>query len=149
RAVTLRVVGPTGPVADAKLCAAKVGGDERCGTSGADGRTVVEVVPGTYAIRATPPTGRRLADGVTIVDLSESTTAVVTVQGRATISGAIRDAGGKAVGGARACAHTAGSGDVTCARSAPNGTYTIETRPGIQKVEVEGPPDGSRLLGQW
>jgi len=149
RTVTLRVVGPAGPVADAKLCAARIGGEERCATSGSDGRATVEIAPGTYAVRATPPTGRRLADGVAIVDLTESTNAVVTVQGRATISGTIRDPSGRPVARAAACAHTAGSGDIACGRSNPDGTYTVEVRPGIQKLEVSGPPDGSRLIDQW
>jgi hypothetical protein len=149
RPVTLRVVGPAGPVADATLCAVRIAGEERCATSGSDGRAMVEIAPGTYAIRATPPAGRRLADGVVIVDLTESTNAVVTIQGRATISGTVRDAFGKPVARAEACAHTAGSGTVSCARSKADGTYTVETRPGIQKLEVSGPADGSRLIGQW
>ena len=149
RAVTLRAVGPSGPVSDAKICAARIGGEERCGTTAGDGRAVVEIAPGTYAVRATPPSGRRLGEGVAIVDLSESTNAVVTVPGRATISGTITDASGKGVAGAQVCAHTPDAPDTPCARSRADGAYTVEVSPGTQKIEVTGPPDGSKLLAQW
>jgi hypothetical protein len=149
RPVTVRVVGPAGAVADATVCAARIGGEERCATSGTDGRATIEVTPGTYAIRATPAPGRRLADGVAIVDLSGSTSAVVSVEGRATIGGLVRDTGGKPIGGAQACAHATTSRDMTCARSRADGSYTVEVKPGVHKLEVSGPSDGSRLLGQW
>jgi hypothetical protein len=149
RPVVVRVVGPAGGVADARVCAARIGGEERCAASGPDGRATVELVPGTYAIRATPAPGRRLTEGVAVVDLTESTSAVVSIEGRATISGTVRDTGGRPVGGAQACAHSATASEVACARSRADGTYTVEVRPGVQKLEVIGPSDGSRLIDQW
>ena len=148
RAVTVRVVGPGGNVGDAMVCATRTGGEERCATSGADGRAAVEIVPGTYSVRATPARGKRLAEGVAIVDLSQDVSAVVTVEGLATISGIVRDEGAKGQPDAKVCAHAATSTDVKCARTRADGTYTVEVRPGAHKVEVTGPA-GSRLIPQW
>jgi hypothetical protein len=148
RPVTLRVIGPRGGVADATVCAARIAGEEACATSGSDGRAVVQIRPGTYAVRATPVQGQRLAEGVTTVDLSESTSAVVTIEGRATIAGTIKDASGAAVREAEVCAHSATSDETKCTRTRADGTYSVEVRPGIQKIEVTGAP-GSRLLAQW
>ncbi len=148
RPVTVRVVGPNGNVADAKVCATRIGGEEQCATSGADGRAVVRILPGTYAVRAIPAGGERLAEGVVSVDLSDAVSVVVTLDGRTTISGSVRDEGGTPLGEAQACAHGATSTEVKCARTRPDGTYTVEVRPGIHKIEVSGPP-GSRMITQW
>lgn len=148
RPVTVRVVGPDGAVPDAKVCATRTGGEEVCATSGAEGRATVRVLPGTYAIRATPAQGRRLAEGVASVDLSDADSAVVTIDGRATISGTVRDEGRAALAEANVCAHGATSTEVKCARTRADGTYTVEVKPGIQKIEVTGPP-GSQMLTQW
>lgn len=149
RAVTVHVVGPDGDVAGAMVCATRTGGASQCGTSGGDGRAVVEVVRGTYALRATPPRNARLAEGVATVDLSESTGAVVTVEGRGAISGRITDAGGRALAGAEVCAHSIVRDETPCARTRADGTYSVEVHPGLHKVEVTGPADGSHLLTQW
>lgn len=149
RPVTVQVIGPGGSVADASVCAARTGGEETCGTTGADGRATVWIVPGTYAVRARPASGQRLADGLVTVDLSEDTSVAVTVDGRSTISGTVRDVGERGVRDAEVCAHAATSADVKCARTRADGTYAVEARPGIHKIEVIGPPDGSRLLTQW
>lgn len=148
RVVEVRVTGPGGAVADASVCATRTGGAPRCGTTGTDGRASIEVVPGTYAVRATPPEGVRLAEGVVTVDLTEATSVEVPVEGRSAISGAVRDEGAQPVPGAEACAHAASSGEVKCARTRADGTYTIEVRPGPHKVEVRGPA-GGRLVPQW
>jgi len=148
RPVTVRVIGPAGNVPEAKVCATRVGGEEHCATSDAEGRATVRLVAGTYSIRATPPAGRRLDDGVSNVDLSEADRAVVLLEGRATIAGTVRDVARTPLADAEVCAHATTSSLVKCARTKTDGTYVVETRPGIHKVEVSAPP-GSRLLAQW
>ena len=91
RPVTVHVVGPSGSVPDAKVCATRTGGEEQCATSGADGTATMSLVSGTYAVRATPPAGKRLDEGVANVDLSEATTVIVSLEGKTAIAGAIRD----------------------------------------------------------
>lgn len=149
RQVTVHVIGPAGNVSGASVCAARTGGGERCATSGADGRASLALVPGTYAVRAIPPAQARMREGVVTVDLTEDDHAVVTLEGRATISGTVRDAAGRAVGGSEVCAHGATSSDVECSRTRADGTYVVEVVPGIHKLEILGPPDGSRLIDQW
>lgn len=147
----MRVVGPTGAVAGASVCATRTGGEPRCGASGTDGGATLELPTGTYAVRAVPGAGQRLAEGVATVDLSEggATSVQVTLEGRGTISGTVRDEGATTVRGAEVCAHGPTADEVACARTRGDGTYTVEVRPGIHKLAVAGPPDGSRLVGQW
>lgn len=149
RAVTFEAVGPDGPVAGASVCATRTGGGTRCGTTGRDGRAAVELPRGTYSVRAIPPTGARMSEGVATVDLDESTSAVVTMEGRATISGRVTDESGRPLPGAEVCAHALETEDVPCARARDGGAYTVEVRPGFHKLEVTGPPDGSRFITQW
>ena len=149
RPVTVRVGGSGGDVAGAKVCAERTGGAETCATSGSDGRATVEIPPGTYAVRAIPPTGSRLAEGVVIADLTEDASVVVTLEGRGSISGTVRDVLGHGIRGAEVCAHGAVTPDVACERTREDGAYTVEVVPAIQKIEVSGPPDGSRFLTQW
>jgi len=148
RPVSVHVVGPAGSVAEAKVCATRIGGEEQCGTTGTDGKTTVRLLPGTYAVRAIPPQGKRLDEGVANVDLSEGASVIVTLEGKATISGAVRDEVKAPLREAKVCAHAATSAAVKCALTNSDGTYTVEVRPGIHKIEVVGPP-GSRMLGQW
>ncbi|MBI2323951.1 MAG: carboxypeptidase regulatory-like domain-containing protein [Chloroflexi bacterium] len=148
RSVTMHVVGPAGSVPEARVCATRTGGEEQCATTGADGKATVRLISGTYAVRATPPAGARLDEGVASVDLSEATSVIVTVEGKATIAGAIRDASRAPLADAQVCAHGATSADVKCTRTKAEGSYAVVVRPGVHKIEVTGPP-GSRLLGQW
>lgn len=148
RPVTLQVVGPAGAVADARVCATRIGGAEQCATSDGEGRALVRLVAGTYSVRAGPPQGKRLDEGVASVDLREASSALVLLEGRATIAGTIRDESRRPLGDAEVCARGATGAQVECARTKADGTYVVEVRPGIHKVEVGGPP-GSRLLGQW
>ncbi len=149
RPVTLEAVGPEGPVAGASVCATRTGGATRCATSGRDGRAVVDLPRGTYFIRATPPNGARMSEGVAVVDLDESTSAVVTLEGRATISGTVKDVNGNGLPGAQVCAHALETDDVPCAEARAGGAYTVEVKPGFDKLEVTGPPNGSRFVAQW
>ena len=148
RPVALQVVGPSGAVADARVCATRIGGEEQCATTDAGGKAVARLVSGTYSIRATPPGGKRLDEGVANVDLREATTAVVVLEGKTTIAGTIRDDSRRALADAEVCAHGATLADVECVRTRSDGTYVLEVRPGIHKVEASGPP-GSRLQPQW
>lgn len=149
RPVTVHVVGPSGAgVPEAKVCARRIGGEEQCATSDGGGRATVSLVAGTYSVRAVPPAGKRLDEGVANVDLSESNSVVVLLEGKTTIAGAIRDDGQKALADAEVCAHAATSSDVECTRTKADGAYVLEVKPGVHKIEAAGPP-GSRLLGQW
>jgi carboxypeptidase family protein len=149
RTVTVQALGPSGPVAGAQICASEPGGSPRCGTAASDGRIAIDLARGTYALRATPPQGQRLGEGVATVDLSESTSAVVMLPGKATISGTIADTTGRKLRDAEVCAHSATTEQDKCARTGDDGRYVVEVVPGIQKIEVNGPPDGSHLLPQW
>lgn len=102
-------------------------------------------------MRATPPSGQRLGEGIATVDLTAggASTVVVVVEGRATVSGTIKDEAARGVRNAEVCAHATTSDEVTCARSRADGTYTVEMHPGIVKIDASGPPDGSRLIAQW
>ncbi len=149
RPVSLRVVGPEGAVAGASVCATRTGGTTQCGTSGSDGRAVVELARGTYAVRATPPQGARLSEGVVTVDLGESASAVVTVDGHGTISGRITDEGGSGLAGAEVCAHALETEEEPCARSRDGGAYAVDVKPGFHKLQVTGPGGGSHFIPQW
>lgn len=147
--VTVKVLGPAGYVADAQVCASRTGGGERCTTSGADGAARLELVAGTYTMRARPPAGTRLFDGLTpTLDLSGGSNVVVVLEGRGKISGTVLDEAHQGVEGARVCAHGVSAVEVRCERSGSGGKYEIEVTAGSHKLEVAGPP-ASRLLGQW
>lgn len=150
RPVTVLVVGHDGrTVGDATVCATRPAGAERCAKSGGDGRATIELIAGTYAVHAVPPAGARLAEGVVTVELGEDLAVVVTLEGRSTIEGAVRDPEGRPIRNAEVCAHAATSSDVECAHTGADGAYRVETPPGIHKLEFIGPPDGSRSLPQW
>ncbi len=149
RAVSVLVIGPDGLVPGIGVCAERPGREERCATSGADGRAVLELVAGTYAVRATPGEAMRLEEGVVTVDIGSSTNVTVTLRGLSRISGTVRDPDGRGVRGAESCAYAATSADRECVRSGADGAYVIETPPGIHKLEFTGPADGSRLMSQW
>lgn len=149
RAVSVLVIGPDGLVPSIRVCADRRGREERCATSGADGRAVLELAAGTYAVRATPGEGMRLEEGVVTVDIGSSTNVTVSLRGRSRIGGTVRDPEGRGVRGAEVCAHAATSEDVECVRTGADGAYVIETPPGIHKLSLTGPADGSRLMSQW
>ncbi len=149
RRVDVRVVGPSGAgVAKAGVCAALLAGEAQCATSDETGHAELRVLPGVYVVRASPPPGARLAPGQVTVDLSDASSAVVTLDGRATIRGTVKDETGAAVASADACAHATTSDEVRCVRTAADGTFVLEVAPGIAKVHVE-PPPSARLLPDW
>lgn len=150
RSVTVLVVGPEGLLGDMEVCAQRPGREERCATSGADGRAGLELLPGTYTVRATPPSeAMRLEQGVVTATIGSSTTVTVTVRSLSRIGGTVRDPEGQGVRGAEACAHATMSTDVECVRSGTDGAYVIEIPRGIHKLSFSGPADGSRLMPQW
>jgi hypothetical protein len=146
--VSVLVVGPEGLLAGTTVCAERPGRPEMCATSGADGRAGLELLPGTYTVRAAPP-HPRLEEGVVTVAIESSTTVTVTLRSLSRIAGTVRDPEGRGVRGAEACAHATTSTDVECVRSGPDGTYVIEIPQGIHKLQFSGPADGSRLMPQW
>lgn len=148
RPVSVHVIGPSGSVPDANVCATRVGGEELCGPTGPDGKATLRLISGTYTVRAVPPAGRRLDEGVVNADLGEATSLIVTLEGKTAITGTVRDAERAPQADAEVCAHGATLEAAECARTKADGTYLLEVRPGVHKVEVSGPP-GSRLIGQW
>ena len=151
RAVSVLVLGPAGRVAGANVCASRPGGSERCAASGSDGLVTLELATGTYTVRAAPPQGRRLEEGVVSVEVGAGPDQgiVVILRGRSTIAGTVRDPEGRGVRGAEACAHATTSEDVECARTAADGVYLVAIPPGVHKLSFVGPTDGSRLMPQW
>ena len=145
--LVLRALGPLGPLAGARLCAAPLAGDERCGATGPDGRAALTLLAGTYLVRGEPPAGARLDVARQAVTLDADRTLELALPQRALIAGAVRDDAGVAVPGASICAHRAGE-ETACARSGSDGGYALRVAPGVYRLKAEGPP-GARLLGQW
>jgi hypothetical protein len=152
RTLAVVVSTPAGaPVDGANVCAFTVGGQqERCGETSAAGTARLALRPGTYSVRVTPRQGTRLSAAQTWAEVvSADATAVVQLEPRSTISGAVRDEAGAPVRDAEVCAHPPSSTAApTCARTAAQGTYKIEVRSDTYKVEVTGPP-GGKLIAQW
>lgn len=151
--VTLRVraLGPAGAVAGARICASSPGGaNERCAATGTAGESALRLPPGTYVVRGETPAGARLRPlGTVALEVAEATTATVLFEALARIAGTVRDQGARAVAGAQACANPTDDAAPVCARTGADGAYAIEAPPGTYKLHVSGPPDGSRLIGQW
>lgn len=151
RALAVVVSAPEGaPIEGANVCAVTVAGrEERCGETNASGTARLEVRPGTYTVQVTPRTGTRLGQAQTWVEaLTADATAVVHLEPRSTISGTVRDEQGSPVSRAEVCAHPPSNDSPTCARSGPEGAYTIEVRSDVYKLDVTGPP-GGKLIPQW
>lgn len=151
--VTLRIraLGPQGAVARATVCASSPSGAaERCATTAQDGEAGLRVKRGTYLVRAEAPEGARLRSlGTVALEVAGPTEATVLFEDRARIAGAVRDAAARAVAGAEVCAHPADADPPVCERSGAGGEYVIGARPGVYRLHVDGPPDGSRLIAQW
>lgn len=148
RDVSVQVLGPAGRVAGATVCASRPRREEVCARSGDDGVARLGLLPGTYSVRATAAE-RRLASAVVTADLAVDSAVTVLMEGRALISGIVRDDRGRAVAGADVCAHPASEGRLECEHSGSDGKFTVEVIPGVYKLELHGPDDGSRLITQW
>lgn len=147
----VRALGPAGAVAGARICASSPGGaNERCAPTGTQGEAGLRLPRGTYIVRGEPPAGARLrALGTTALEVADATAATVLFEAWARISGTVRDEGARAVAGAEVCANPADDGAPVCARTGADGAYALDAPPGTYKLHVTGPPDGSRLIGQW
>lgn len=151
--VTLRVLvtrAQSGqPVAGAHVCAATARGADVCADAGQDGAAALRGPPGTYFVRVTGPAEQHWQEADRQTDLVNGDGALwVELTPLQRISGRVRDDAGALVSGAEACAYPASSDPQTCARSGADGTYAIDVKPGVYRVEVSGPP-GERLVGQW
>ena len=153
-AIPLRVlvtrVESGAPVAGARVCAARAtAASPSCASAAADGTATLYGSGGTYFVRVSGPAEQRYEDATRVVDLEGGPAGIwVELQPLQRISGTIRDASGATVAGAEACAHAAKDDTTTCARSGPDGRYTIDVRAGIHRLDVSGPA-GGKLVSQW
>ncbi|MEK7863311.1 MAG: carboxypeptidase-like regulatory domain-containing protein [Chloroflexota bacterium] len=149
RVLATRVEGG-GPVAGARVCAARPSAvAPGCATAGADGTATLYGSAGTYFVRVSGPAEQRWEDATRVVDLAGGPAALwIELQPLQRIAGTIRDTAGKNVAGAEACAHPAGDEATVCARSGTDGTYAIDVKAGVYRLEVSG-PSGGRLVPQW
>lgn len=150
---TLRVlvtaVGTGQPVAGARVCSATVRGSESCADAAQDGTASLQGPPGTYFVRVSGPAEQRWQETSRVADLATGDAGLsVELTPLRRISGRIRDESNAVVAGAEACAHPASDEAAVCAHSGGDGTYTIDAKPGVYRLEVSGPA-GGRLVPQW
>ena len=147
----LRIIaaGTGGPVTALVVCAVPISGAESCATTGPDGTTTLSLAPAVYQVRAVAPAGLRRVGDLASADLYLGD-ATVRLQFEAVrrIAGTVRDVGGNAAGGARACANPLSPGTAVCERTQADGTYAILVTPGVYKLSFDGGP-GAKLLSQW
>src|SRR5512143_303557 len=131
------------PVVGAHVCAATARGADICGDAASDGTAALHAPPGTYFVRVSGPREQRWQEASRVADLREGDASLwVEITPLHRISGRITDEAGANVAGAEACAHPASDDPETCARSAADGTYAIDVKAGIYRVEVSGPAGG-------
>lgn len=153
-AVPLRVlvtsVDGGAPVAGARVCAARASAaTPSCVDTAKDGTATILGCCGTYFVRVGGPAEQRWQETTRVVDLASGAAALwVELQPLQRISGTIRDGSGTKVAGALACAHPAIDESTVCARSGADGTYAVDVKAGIYRLEVSGPA-GGRLVSQW
>lgn len=147
----MRALGPDGPLARARVCAAAPSGaGERCAVTDTKGEVAFRVRHGTYVVRGDPPeAGRMRPPAVVHLDVVGPADVVLRFEAVGRISGRISNQEGRPVANAAVCAHPTTHDAPTCGRSRADGTYVIEAKPGTYKVRADGPPDGSRLISQW
>lgn len=137
------------PLAGAHVCAATPRGEERCSEAAKDGIATFTLAPTTYLLRAEGPDAAHWMTDKRVVDVTGADTAVwIGLPARVRISGVVKDDRGAAVARAQACAHPVKRADIVCARSGPDGKYSIETRADLYRVDIDGPP-GAKLVPQW
>jgi hypothetical protein len=138
------------PVAGATVCAGRASSaSPSCATADGQGTTTLFGSAGTYFVRISGPVEQRWQETTRVVDLTGGPAALwVELQPLHRVSGTIRDETGAKVSGAQACAHPAVDEQTVCARSAADGTYAIDVKSGIYRLEVSGPA-GARLVSQW
>jgi hypothetical protein len=153
-AIPLRVLitategGP--PVAGARVCASRASSAApACATAGSDGTATLFGSRGTYFVRISGPAEQRWQEVTRVADLASGPAGLwVELQPLHRISGTVRDVAGAKVADAQACAHPAIDAATVCGRTGADGTYAIDVRAGIYRLDVIGPP-GARLVAQW
>ncbi len=137
------------PVPGARVCAATARGTSTCSDVAPDGTATLQGPPGTYFIRVSGPAEQRWQEASRVTDLTTSDADLrIELTQLRRISGRIRDETNAPVAGAEACAHPASDDPPVCARSAADGTYAIDTRSFVYRLDVSGPP-GGRLGPPW
>ena len=146
--VTRTEGGP--PVAGARVCASRASSaTPACATAGTDGTVTLFGSKGTYFVRISGPAEQRWQEATRVADLASGPAGLwVELQQLHRISGTVRDVSGAKVADAQACAHPAIDAATVCARSGADGTYGIDVKAGIYRLEVDGPA-GARLVSQW
>ena len=137
------------PLPGAHVCAATPRGEERCSDAAKDGTATFTLAPSTYLLRVEGPDPTRWMPDRRVIDVTGADTAVwIGLPARVRVTGVVRTEQGTPVARAQACAHAVSRFDVVCSRSGADGKYTIETRAGLYRVDVAGPP-GDKLVPQW
>ena len=138
------------PVGGAHVCAAKATGPETCADTGKDGAAQVSGAPGTYFVRVSGPSEQRWEAAQRVADMGSGDVALwIELTQLHRISGRVRDDAGAQIAGAEACAHPSKPDDPpVCAKSGADGTYAIDVRSDVYRLEVTGAP-GQRLVSQW
>lgn len=137
------------PVAGARVCGATASGAERCADAARDGTASLQGPPGTYFVRVSGPAEQRWQETSRVTDLATGDAGLwVELTQLRRISGRIRDESNAFVAGAEACAHPASDEAAVCARSGGDGTYAIDAKAGVYRLDVSGPA-GGRLVPQW
>jgi Carboxypeptidase regulatory-like domain len=152
RTLAVAVIAPSAVlVAGASVCAfTPAGAQERCGETSATGIARLTVRPGTYSVQVKPPGAARLGEGRAWADaLDADATVSVQLDLHSRINGVVKDEGGAGVTNAQVCAHPPSLQlSPTCAHSAADGTFSIDVRSDVYKLEIDGPP-GRKLISQW
>ena len=149
RVLVTRVDGGP-PVSGARVCAGRASSAApSCATASGEGTATLFGSAGTYFVRVSGPAEQRWQETTRVVDLTGGPAALwVELQQLHRISGTIRGETGAKVAGAQACAHPAIDEQTVCSRSATDGTYAVDVKSGIYRLEVSGPA-GARLVSQW
>ena len=138
------------PIPGASVCAGRASSaSPSCAIADAKGIATLFGSAGTYFVRVSGPLEQRWQETTRVVDLSGGPAALwVELQPLHRISGTIRDEAGARVVGAQTCAHPAIDEQTVCSRSSADGTYVVDVKSGVYRLEVSGPA-GARLVSQW
>lgn len=153
RAAILRVFvnEPGGKaVAAARVCVSTTRTAERCAEAGTEGTLELSLPRSPVFVRVEgPAAGPRYLTQQRVADLTTGDAALwVELAQRHRLGGTVRDAGGRAVADAQVCAHPVSAEPPTCEHSHPDGTYAVDVKAGIYRLEASGPA-GGRLVPKW
>ena len=144
------MLGPTAPLAGARVCAVEVRGDDSgqvCGLTATDGRAALVLAPATHFVRIEPPAGTRFDGARQVVSLTGDLAVELALAERAGIAGTVRADDGAPLAEVEVCAWRAGE-QVGCVRTDARGAYRLAVVPAVYVLRVQGQV-GSRLVGQW